>query len=430
MMIKKKFPCKHHPEALSTRRCFQCKEYICSTCQINNFHHLFCSYRCIAEYILFEKLLGEKRYREYAILVLIMTLIQVIVFLLMYSGGVETDLSGPDTSPLDSLVMQAKGLEYSADTLFSGAGQSLKITGKAPSNTLLGLWNNGFFKAATVAQKNGYEFPLQTLSLGTNSFVIWGLSENGTTTLIDSVSVEYTSRRISAIALPFSRSLTNQKILCLTFDGGSLSNGADSIITILSERKIKTTFFLTGAFIQNYPMIVRMMLEQQHELASHTYSHPHLTSFETNNRHHTLEDVDREFVLSQLQKTDSVFYSEFSRHLKPYWRAPYGEYNQEILIWAAEAGYKHVGWSRGGDTRDWISDRDSPLYRSAGEIFNYLVDMESRDQLKGAILLMHLHSDRTDDMPYKILPKIIDFLRSKGYRFVTISKLIYATSPI
>ena len=172
------------------------------------------------------------------------------------------------------------------------------------------------------------------------------------------------------------------------------------------------------------------MLEQQHELASHTYSHPHLTSFETNNRHHTLEDVDREFVLSQLQKTDSVFYSEFSRHLKPYWRAPYGEYNQEILIWAAEAGYKHVGWSRGGDTRDWISDRDSPLYRSAGEIFNYLVDMESRDQLKGAILLMHLHSDRTDDMPYKILPKIIDFLRSKGYRFVTISKLIYATSPI
>jgi len=426
-MTQRKFPCKYLSEKLSARRCYQCKEYICITCQKKHIHHIFCSYFCLTKYIVFEKLLSEKRYRDYAVLILIMTFIQVMISLIMYPGSEDSDPSRFNNSPLDSLQIEARSLQFSADTSFTNTRQSIKITGKAPVNTLLGLWNNGLYQATAVAGKDGYEFPLRSLSLGDNVFVIWGLSENGTSMLIDSISIDYSSKRISALAVPFSRAQTDQKVISLTFDGGSLANGADSIVTILSEKNIQTTFFLTGAFIENYPRIVRMMLEEQHELANHSYSHPHLTSFEADNGHHTLTHVDRQFIQAQLQKTDSVFYGEYSHHLKPYWRAPFGEYNREILLWAAEAGYKHVGWSRGGDTRDWISDTESPLYRSTGEIYNNLVELESRGQLRGSIILMHLHSDRSNDMPYKILPKIIDYLRGKGYRFVTISNLIHYT---
>jgi len=429
-MAKQKHPCKHHPETLSAKRCFQCKDYICSACQKRTLHHLFCSYRCIVQYIIYEKLFKERRYREYAILLLIMIFIQIILLWLIYPHAEKSNSINSHKTSADSLLIQARSLQYSADTIFSSTRQSLKISGEAPANTLMGLWNNGSYLAAAVSGNNGYEFPLQSLTLGKNAFVIWGLSENGKTTLVDSISIEYSSPRISAIAVPLSRSLTDHKILALTFDGGSAANGADSIVTILSDRNIKTTFFLTGKFIIEFPDIVQKMIDNNHELANHTRSHPHLTSFADDNQHHTLDKVNRDFVLAQLNQTDSLLYSGFASHLKPYWRAPFGEYNQEILLWAAEAGYKHVGWSRGGDTRDWINDQDSPYYRSAEDIYDYLIDMESRGQLQGAILLMHLHSDRIDDMPYKILPKLINFLKNKGYRLVTISDLIHATSPI
>jgi len=46
--------------------------------------------------------------------------------------------------------------------------------------------------------------------------------------------------------------------------------------------------------------------------------------------------------------------------MAPFWRAPYGEHNAEIRAWAAEAGYRHISWTRGAgvaedlDTRDWV----------------------------------------------------------------------------
>jgi peptidoglycan/xylan/chitin deacetylase (PgdA/CDA1 family) len=340
-------------------------------------------------------------------------------------NGSEEDVDR--LSPGDSIAKQASALRYSVDTLFSENRQMLKISGEAPLNTLLGLWNNGSYLTAAVSGKNGYEFPNQPLAVGKNHFHLWAMDDKGQATLIDSIVIEYSSRRISAIAIPINRIQTKKKILSLTFDGGSLASGADSIVNILSQRDIKTTFFLTGRFIQKYPKIVRSMIENQHELANHSFSHPHLTTYAQNSEHKTLNSVDRDFLHNQIMRTDSLLFVGFGHHFKPFWRAPFGEYNKEILIWAAEAGYRHVGWSREGDTRDWIDDKDSPLYRSGKEIYNHLVEMESRDQLRGAIILMHLHSDRKDDMPFKILPKLIDYLQKKGYQLLTISALIQAT---
>jgi peptidoglycan/xylan/chitin deacetylase (PgdA/CDA1 family) len=228
------------------------------------------------------------------------------------------------------------------------------------------------------------------------------------------------------LSMPLTKIRTTENILALTFDGGSAANGADSIIKILETKNIKSTFFLTGSFIRKFPRIVNKLILNNHELANHTYSHPHLTTYLKNGNHTVLEHVDRPFVYAQLYKTDSLLYAGFGQHFKPFWRAPFGEYNQEILKWAAEKGYKHVGWSSGCDTRDWVSDPESVLYRTADEIYDYIINLESRGKLRGAVILMHLHSDRFDDMPYKILPKLIDTLRSREYRIVTISELIIA----
>ena len=166
------------------------------------------------------------------------------------------------------------------------------------------------------------------------------------------------------------------------------------------------------------------MIESGHELANHTYSHPHLTSLEQNGMQHTLPGINRQYIFRQLTKTDSIIYNNFNVHLKPYWRAPYGEINSAILSWAAELGYRHIFWSSGCDTWDWVEDTDSDFYRTPEEIYNHLMNLELKGKLKGSIILMHLGSDRKSEFPYLILSKLIDSLRDKGYKFLTVSQLL------
>jgi len=169
---------------------------------------------------------------------------------------------------------------------------------------------------------------------------------------------------------------------------------------------------------------VRQMIEDGHEIANHSYSHPHLTMLEQDGSNRTLPGVDRNFLHRQLLKTDSTFQRITGQSMAPFWRAPFGEINRDILYWAAEIGYKHIGWSRYGDTRDWVTDSTSTLYRTSQQILEHLLSVEKKEGLNGKIILMHLSSDREKDFPYTILGRLIEDLRSRGYSFKTISQLL------
>ena len=101
-------------------------------------------------------------------------------------------------------------------------------------------------------------------------------------------------------------------------------------------------------------------------------------------------------------------------------------------MWAAEAGFKHVGWTVGQgweesmDTLDWVADKNSTAYRSAEEIAEKILNYgKGRNTgANGAIILMHLGSEREDDFPHKKLPEIIDGLKQDGYQLLTISKIL------
>jgi peptidoglycan/xylan/chitin deacetylase (PgdA/CDA1 family) len=198
----------------------------------------------------------------------------------------------------------------------------------------------------------------------------------------------------------------------------------------LEDKELITTFFLTGSFIKRYPSIINNLINNQHELANHTYTHPHLTTWSVNAQHQNLESVNREFIYKQLDQTDSLLYKNFHLHFKPYWRAPFGEINKKILMWAAELGYRHIGWSDGCDTWDWVNDTESSLYRKPDEIYTHLMDLEREGKLNGSIILMHLGTDRKNDFPYQMLGKLIDTLREKHYKFLTISQLLSIATPV
>jgi peptidoglycan-N-acetylmuramic acid deacetylase len=185
---------------------------------------------------------------------------------------------------------------------------------------------------------------------------------------------------------------------------------------------VRTTIFLTGEFIRRYPDIVRRIVADGHEVGNHTDTHPHLTTYARDGRQATRPGVDRAFLTKELATTARLFQETTGRTLAPFWRAPFGEHNEEIRRWAAEAGYWHVGWTGGRaglDGLDWISDPRSSGYRSSARVVSALVERAEN----GGIVLLHLGSDREDPVAPKI-PLLLQGLSARGFRFARASEFL------
>ncbi|MBI5237849.1 MAG: polysaccharide deacetylase family protein, partial [Deltaproteobacteria bacterium] len=158
--------------------------------------------------------------------------------------------------------------------------------------------------------------------------------------------------------------------ISVTFDGGFESAEAEAILDTLYARGIKTTVFLTGLFIERHPDVARRIVRDGHEVGNHTMTHPHLTEYTKSFRQKRLPSIDRAFIARELKEVERLFRKTTGAEMARFWRAPYGEINAEIRLWAYEAGYLHVGWTSDWKTResldslDWVSDRASRLYRT------------------------------------------------------------------
>ena len=241
-------------------------------------------------------------------------------------------------------------------------------------------------------------------------------------------------KRPGGVTYPYqeiSRGPLDRKEISITFDGGSNAAEAKLILKELRKRNIRTTIFLTGQFIKHFPLIVRQMVRDGHEIGNHMWNHPHLTNYGKDYRHSTLPDVTREFVKEQLFTTERAFRKVAGTKMAPIWRAPYGEVNKEIRRWAYALGYVHVGWTTDHerreslDTLDWVDDKDSRLYRTSAEIKGRVLSFgKETNGLSGGIILMHLGTNRHEDKAASVLGEMMDDLMARGYRFVKVSDMM------
>ncbi len=214
----------------------------------------------------------------------------------------------------------------------------------------------------------------------------------------------------------------NQRQVCLTFDGGSTSEVALEVLDALHARNLRCTFFLTGAFIQKYPEIVRRIDRDGHEIGNHTLTHPHLAPRGVRDPQWTKERFQHELLAA-----DQAFFRLLGRPMDPLWRAPYGEHNTEIRKWAEELGYRHVGWSEGADTLDWATLKERKLYRTGNAILDRLHTRMERQDGEGLIVLMHLGSGRpAEDRPARVLGPFLDRALANGWRFECVGTYLQA----
>jgi peptidoglycan/xylan/chitin deacetylase (PgdA/CDA1 family) len=194
-----------------------------------------------------------------------------------------------------------------------------------------------------------------------------------------------------------TRIATDAKVVALTFDAGSDRGFAAEILDTLATHGIKASFGMTGKWAESNPDLLLRMVNEGHTLINHTYDHPHMETLGTEQR------------VSQLALAEEIIRESTGTTTKPYFRPPYGSYNNQVLIDVASAGYRYsVMW-----TVDCLGWKGLPPSEVAARCRNALEP--------GAILLMHVGAASTD---YAALDEILADIDRSGYRYATIKEFL------
>ncbi len=182
-----------------------------------------------------------------------------------------------------------------------------------------------------------------------------------------------------------------KKLIALTFDDGPNPLTTPVLLDGLAQRDVKATFFMLGMCIEKNIDIVKRMYNEGHGIGNHSYGHKKLTSLDEMG---IKEQYNRpNEILNSIINTDSTLF-----------RPPYGSVNDcvksivdvPIILWDI-------------DPYDW-------KYKDADVISEHIIN-KAED---GDIILLHDIYSTSVEAAFKV----IDALKEKGFKFVTVDELI------
>ena len=184
----------------------------------------------------------------------------------------------------------------------------------------------------------------------------------------------------------------------LTFDCGYENGNLPLILDTLKDAGVPALFFLTGHFMEEEPDLVLRMVNEGHLVGNHTYDHPNLTT------------VSQEQFFDELTRAEEKFYEITGQAMAKYLRPPEVRFNQEVLDWAAAAGYYTILWSLA--YVDWhVDDQKGGAYAHE-QVMNRMHP--------GAIILLHSTSSDNATAMATLIPAI----RDAGYEFKSLQYLL------
>lgn len=186
----------------------------------------------------------------------------------------------------------------------------------------------------------------------------------------------------------------DDKVVAISFDAAWGNEDTETLIKILDEYDVKTTFFVVGSWVDKYPDSVKQLSDAGHEVMNHSNSHPHMTA------------LSKEEILLEVEKCDDKI-EKITNKRPTLFRAPYGDYNNEVILALRESNHHTIQWDV--DSLDWKN-------LSANEICERVISRVK----PGSIVLFHNAAKNTPEA----LPKILKCLKEDGYKIVPVSELI------
>lgn len=202
----------------------------------------------------------------------------------------------------------------------------------------------------------------------------------------------------------FYRAAVQDKVVALTFDDGPSAEWTPLVLDELKKAGVKATFFMLGTHVRLFPAVARRVAAEGHEIGNHSLDHHGIFFY-------TVAEAEREV------REGEKAIREVTGITTTYFRPPKAWINNEEKAAFARMGYRVVLWSL--NSKDWVTFDDK-----------YIVSFLARNVRPGDIILFHDSGsvvgveggDRHETV--SAIPRLVEKLKARGYRFVTISEML------
>ncbi len=185
------------------------------------------------------------------------------------------------------------------------------------------------------------------------------------------------------------------KVISISFDCAWGTDYTDDILNALKISDVRATWFMVEFWAEKYGDYVKKIDAAGHEIGTHSSTHSYMSK------------QNSEEIKMELSTSSEAIESVTGKKVELF-RPPYGDYDDELIKTASEAGYYTIQWDT--DSLDW---KDLSATDIAMRVINGVQS--------GSIILMHNNGLHTAEA----VPIILETLKNKGYSFVPIGELIY-----
>jgi peptidoglycan/xylan/chitin deacetylase (PgdA/CDA1 family) len=186
--------------------------------------------------------------------------------------------------------------------------------------------------------------------------------------------------------------------IALTFDDGPSPDYTANMLTTLEQTHTPATFFVVGARAQQYPALVQREAADG-AIGMHTWDHPFMTK---------LDPAARAWEIAST--ADAIHHALGANYCLPFWRPPFGDYNDAVFSQMFAAGLTTITWDN--DPQDW----SSPGVQT-------IVNRVLAAAHPGGIVLLH-DGYNFRQQTAQALPLIIQGLHQRGLVPMTIPQLL------
>ncbi|EIT85127.1 hypothetical protein A374_12545 [Fictibacillus macauensis ZFHKF-1] len=167
------------------------------------------------------------------------------------------------------------------------------------------------------------------------------------------------------------------------------------LLETMKKHHVTSTFFLDGSWVKKNPSLAKMIVDEQHEIGNHAYTHP------------DLKKLTKQRITEELENTNQVITATLGAAHTPVWFAPpSGSFRDEVVNVANSLGMKTILWSV--DTVDWRKPQADEM---VGRVL--------RKVHPGAMILMH-----PTEATAKGMERMITGIKAKGYSIGTVTQLM------
>lgn len=190
---------------------------------------------------------------------------------------------------------------------------------------------------------------------------------------------------------------TSQKVVALTFDDGPSEPYTQQILQVLNKNNVKGTFFVLGGNAKEYPNIVKQIMSEGHELGNHSMYHDKMKNRSVDKIYNDIKSVDT--ILRNLGYQKDI----------PF-RAPFGITSDNLRVALEKLNKQQVLFTF--LPQDWTKISSQQIH-----------DNVMKELKPGLIITLHDGGKRRENT-VKATQMLIDTLKQKGYRMVTVSELL------